>query len=837
MKQPLSLHISGPNGRRDGLGEWLAALKAISLPAPVLYSVNMNLAEDIRRYSPETKWIFRVQNETFNRLPGGFFEGDPRTSARRWLTETKDNAGRTQLQTLQLNAADWSDLLSEPVPGTVAQAQWLNEWMLEALTISNQYGMKLALFSFATGSPEYGLWSHLIPALQLGKMCGAVLSLHSYNDGGLAERDAQGRLTAAAVNNTFRHWQIYDDLPENARLPVVYSEASMGNGFGTGESTTTWLMDLIECGLMDKNDPWVLGRLAYQCGGSESNCYQVLPAYSAAIAATDWSTEPIEPPEDEESHSGKFSGFDSVILDADGAAWYLDKPRNADAGFRVMRDDVQFAGGYAEALLYWQGAVYCTNAQADWFKATESGWEQVSGDPRTMATPPEADVLLNVPWVGQNTPANTDDYSNSDCGPAAVCMWLRSRGVTVSVDDVSRATGKPAGYTYTVFADLDRAANRYGLDLRHMFGTVTLAGIREQIDAGRPAILLVHYQSLPEKWDLGYNASHWILVVGYSTDGFLYHDSYWPTEAGGKYIPITDEQLNAALTNVTKNGNKAYQGAYETVSAPPVSAAWRGLHLRADGHSTAADFECLRVAKLNAGKFMTNTGFDELDALIAAGIPASQIVLRLFAAGDNPALRNSAQFFSEQRGWLDKFASMGGRYVEIHNEPNHPSEGMGTAWPTAFAFGGWYEGVARLIRSNFPQLLIGWPGLWPDAGSAPDFITAMKASINIGLVDWIGAHSYWGNAAGVDDPANGRWYRRLLGLGKPVIITEFSNNQPWDSDQIKGAQYKRYYATLEQGVLGAFAFVSSASNTIFDEHRETWVRGGQLCAIPGVVGA
>jgi hypothetical protein len=59
----------------------------------------------------------------------------------------------------------------------------------------------------------------------------------------------------------------------------------------------------------------------------------------------------------------------------------------------------------------------------------------------------------------------------------------------------------------------------------------------------------------------------------------------------------------------------------------------------------------------------------------------------------------------------------------------------------------------------------------------------------------------------------------------------------WDADEIKGAQYKRYYATMDEGVMGAFAFVSSASDNTFNQRRETWVRDGKMCAIPGVVGA
>jgi hypothetical protein len=172
-------------------------------------------------------------------------------------------------------------------------------------------------------------------------------------------------------------------------------------------------------------------------------------------------------------------------------------------------------------------------------------------------------VLTAVPWIGQNTARTDDDYSNSDCGPACVAMWLNYRSKVVTVDDVSKATGKPPGYTYTVFADLDRAANFYGLDLVHYLGTLTLDIIRREIDALRPVLALVHYPSLIEKFSKTYSLSHWILIMGYDGDTFFYHDPYWLTAVDGAAIPITQAQLLVALTNVKQNGNTPMQGAIQ----------------------------------------------------------------------------------------------------------------------------------------------------------------------------------------------------------------------------------------------------------------------------------
>jgi uncharacterized protein YvpB len=137
----------------------------------------------------------------------------------------------------------------------------------------------------------------------------------------------------------------------------------------------------------------------------------------------------------------------------------------------------------------------------------------------------------------------------------------------VSVDDVSRATSKPPGYIYTVFADLDRAANQYGLDLVHQFGTLTLDMIRAEIDAERPAIALVHYPSLPKRYSATYAYSHWILIIGYAGSVFYYHDPYWPDRDGGALIQIESAELLQALKNVTFNSNTPMQGATQKVAA------------------------------------------------------------------------------------------------------------------------------------------------------------------------------------------------------------------------------------------------------------------------------
>lgn len=293
---------------------------------------------------------------------------------------------------------------------------------------------------------------------------------------------------------------------------------------------------------------------------------------------------------------------------------------------------------------------------------------------------------------------------------------------------------------------------------------------------------------------------------------------------GGK--PGIVSYFSSSHAQLTFHGNEV------PPEPPPQSGAWKGLHMRANGNSPSKDFEALQVAGCDAAKIMTNTSFDELHQLIQIGIRPDHIVLRLYAAGDNPSLKDAARFIDDQSMWLDEFKRVGGVFVEVHNEPNLEVEGLGFAWKTPAEFGTWYKQVATAIHSRWPQLDVGWPGLSPRP-NVPGWIPVLQACVMSGAVDWIGAHAYWFSEETIDSIDFGRYYRRFMNMGAPVFITEFSNNQLHDSDQAKGVQYKYYYESLEPGVAGAFCFVSSGDQ--FNGNRETWVRSNVLTAIPAAV--
>ncbi|HET7378139.1 MAG TPA: hypothetical protein VFK30_15605, partial [Anaerolineae bacterium] len=96
--------------------------------------------------------------------------------------------------------------------------------------------------------------------------------------------------------NALRYRDIYAALPDDARLPIVISEASSGNGYDTGKKGQVWVDDMAKYDVELMKDPYVLGACGFQLGGQESNLRNALPEYGTYIAKTPMPTDVSMPP-------------------------------------------------------------------------------------------------------------------------------------------------------------------------------------------------------------------------------------------------------------------------------------------------------------------------------------------------------------------------------------------------------------------------------------------------------------------------------------------------------------------------------------------------------------
>jgi len=130
------------------------------------------------------------------------------------------------------------------------------------------------------------------------------------------------------------------------------------------------------------------------------------------------------------------------------------------------------------------------------------------------------------------------NYGIGDCAEACVAMVLRFLGKSIeSVDQVSKATGLPQGFTLSAWWDAARAAGMFGVVLEHAHSQ-KIDQITAELYAGRPVIALVNYQSIPVslRSSATYNSGHFLVMVGIDDEAVLVHDPYWPEEKRGAFI-------------------------------------------------------------------------------------------------------------------------------------------------------------------------------------------------------------------------------------------------------------------------------------------------------------
>jgi hypothetical protein len=237
---------------------------------------------------------------------------------------------------------------------------------------------------------------------------------------------------------------------------------------------------------------------------------------------------------------------DLTITDSAGQVWSLGI---SDAvGHRLLREGVQFADGQGVLLLFHGQQVFTRNSRNEWFVATTTEWQPVPGDPRPQ---PEGKKILAVPYLSQLGPSA--NFALGDCGSSDVAMILRFHGAMLTVNDVSIATGQPHLFTALSITDLIDVAARFGLMLRHELN-FSMAGLHQQIDAGKPCLVLVNYPFLPHRFDHKYTRGHFLVVVGQTKDGLIYHDPYFPG-SGGEAIEILDADLDTAWSTLPENGD------------------------------------------------------------------------------------------------------------------------------------------------------------------------------------------------------------------------------------------------------------------------------------------
>jgi len=204
----------------------------------------------------------------------------------------------------------------------------------------------------------------------------------------------------------------------------------------------------------------------------------------------------------------------------------------------------------------------------------------IGSQPGTSPLP--STFILPVPFSPQW--GDGADERIGDCGPASVAMLVHFlTGYRPTVDQVADACGQPSagiGSQYTGHKNLRDGAAHYGVTLetrspytrRRGLEALSVRLLRDQIDAGRPSIALIHYGVLKNslksfgaeivKNQDTFSGGHWLAVVGYDDKFILVNDpDFWKARAGdGDHRRVPIEVFDAALASVAPGCTVGYQG-------------------------------------------------------------------------------------------------------------------------------------------------------------------------------------------------------------------------------------------------------------------------------------
>jgi len=391
---------------------------------------------------------------------------------------------------------------------------------------------------------------------------------------------------------------------------------------------------------------------------------------------------------------------------------------------------------------------------------------------------------------------------------------------------VARACQFAHDRSYNVMLGLHEYVSEYGADTIGRFKT--MADYLEERDALIP-IAITEWLTETYPGDTVFMDLIKSLDPIYMGDRRVVGGAIWTTGGGG----WSESNFQSAFPQL---------GEY-IATVKDMTMSKGGLHLSAlgnhlDDDSLPFEIQAMKTAKITRAKWMSNGDPEFIHTLIAAGIDPAGCVVRLFAQGDNPVLLNPTEFYNQNHAYIVETYGHGVRMFEIHNEPNLKDEGYGYAWKTPAEFAVFYGAVAKLIKADFPNVQLIYPGLSPKDDFAL-WLPSITTLIAQGLVQLVGVHCYWSSAVLMRDASQGKTYLRFAGLGKDLIITEASHNVPNATDAQIGAEYAEYITTFPSYVNGVFFFVSYGPP--FDASGETWVRGTgstiHLTGIPAAVGA
>jgi len=135
---------------------------------------------------------------------------------------------------------DYWEGLNEFQPKDDEGWNWFTQFEATRVCYMNSLGLKAAIGSFSTGTPEYADMEKFLPAIEAAKRCNGIFSLHEYSaptmqtavNGGIP--NAVFVQDAGALTLRYRYWYEGYLKPRNLVIPLVLTEAGVDGDVGPG---------------------------------------------------------------------------------------------------------------------------------------------------------------------------------------------------------------------------------------------------------------------------------------------------------------------------------------------------------------------------------------------------------------------------------------------------------------------------------------------------------------------------------------------------------------------------------------------------------------------------
>ncbi len=188
-----------------------------------------------------------------------------------------------------------------------------------------------------------------------------------------------------------------------------------------------------------------------------------------------------------------------------------------------------------------------------------------------------ADITLPVPFRSQ---FDGSVWAESDCGPTAISMVLQAFGQNVPTVTLRASANQLLGIsdpnTGTRVQDLAKVVQEHGLSVTGPYTTGgqfrqwTADDVKTELEAGRPVVAQMYYPLLPNHSNRPVYVDHYIVIVGFSGDNFIFNDpaDYW---GPGYHQTMTTSQMMRAwgASNVPYGGFSVGPGSSGISLLPP----------------------------------------------------------------------------------------------------------------------------------------------------------------------------------------------------------------------------------------------------------------------------